>query len=855
MRQHSSAVGRILFSGVLFCFSVLFSIQSSEKGFKDFFSSYNHFSQAYTQEKVYLHFDNNSYFIGETIWFKAYVLLAENHHYSTMSKTLYVELLNSRGDVLITQKLKIENGQCSSGIFLPNEWYADYYEVRAYTRCMLNFGEGVVFSRVFPVMDAIGYDKKTGEPKPPAMTFSKSDLPIKRVDLKPQGNLSLDFFPEGGHLIEGMPSVVAFKAIGKQGEDALISGNLYNSRKEVVTFFSSMHQGMGYLEFTPEPGQQYKAKVLYDDREYEFSLPAALPAGYALRVSNQNPAYLTVHIAAKSGEKNDSIGLAVTCRGKIYARAVILPQPEQILQIPIQALPSGVQQITLFNRKGEILAERLAFVRNPFYDPLQYNISIKQLNENPDIFRPVRLEVEVETARNSRLTDSNTVKTLPAGTSLVLSVRDAAENLKNAPLSNIYSDLLLSSELKGYIHNPAWYFEKEDLRRSKALDLLMLVQGWRRYDWEIMAGSKPFEAKHPIEEGIVLQGEIISQLLKKPRKDIRVTIWMTSDSSAYYGNCLTDSAGTFNFLFDFVDTWKLSLQITDGEKRKNHRIVLDRLFSPAPKSFAYYEREAPVYERLRFPKKTVAGRLPSVIDSSKITVLPGEVLLPQAEIKRRRSEQLTTGEASVIYAVEREVDVIRDRAENEYSSIPIFLTQINPYFWLGQKYSSSSDSMEDVMQYKGKDVVFVLEDLYTIGMNSEEMPYVDEVENIAIVESNTPNLFYESPEAVATMKSRVYVHLYRYKDRRRNIDPLGIRKTTLQGYSRVKEFFHPKYDRVLMSDPQDHRRTLYWNPSLTTDSTGKAQVLFYNNASCRKMSFDAVLLTEDGKMGLLKAEP
>jgi hypothetical protein len=88
MRKHSSAMGRILFSGALFCFSVLFSVQSSEKGFKDFFSSYNHFSQAYTQEKVYLHFDNNSYFIGETIWFKAYVLLAENHHYSTMSKTL-----------------------------------------------------------------------------------------------------------------------------------------------------------------------------------------------------------------------------------------------------------------------------------------------------------------------------------------------------------------------------------------------------------------------------------------------------------------------------------------------------------------------------------------------------------------------------------------------------------------------------------------------------------------------------------------------------------------------------------------------------------------------------------------------
>ncbi len=847
--------GRILFSGALFCLSLSLSAQSNEKTYKDFFNSYNYFGRAYTQEKVYLHFDNNSYFLGETIWFKAYVLLAENHHYSTMSKTLYVELLNSRGDVLITQKLKIENGQCSSSLFIPGEWYADYYEVRAYTRCMLNFGEGVVFSRVFPVMDAITYDQKTGEPKAPAMTFSKSDLPVKRVDLKPQGNLSLDFYPEGGHLIEGLPSVVAFKAIGKQGEDALISGNLYNSRKEVITFFSSMHQGMGYLEFTPEPGQQYRAKVLYDGREYEFKLPAALPAGYTLRVNNQDPAYLTVSIATKPDETSDSVGLALTCRGKIYVRAVMLPQSEQVLRIPLHALRSGVQQITLFNRRGEILAERLVFVRNPLYDPLQYGISVKQLNENPDVFRPVRLEVQVEAIRNSRLADSSTAKTPPAGTPLVLSVRDASENLKNAPVSNMYSDLLLASDLKGYIHNPAWYFEKEDQRRNRALDLLMLVQGWRRYNWEIMAGVKSFEAKHPIEEGIVLQGKIISQLLKKPKKDIQVTIWMTSDSTAYYGNCLTDSAGAFNFLFDFTDTWKLSLQITDGEKRKNHRIVLDRLFSPVPRSFSYYEREAPVYERLRFPKKTIDSKLPGAIDSSKITVLPGEVLLPQAEIKRRRSDQLGTGEASIIYTVEKEMDVIRDQAEDEYSSIPIFLTQINPYFWMGQKYKSSNDSMEDVLLYKGKDVVFILEDLYAIGMNSEEMPYVDEVENIAIVESATPNIFYESAEAVATMKSRVYVHLYRFKDRHRNIDPLGIRKTTLQGYSRVNEFFHPKYDRILMSDPQDHRRTLYWNPALKTDNTGKAQVRFYNNATCKKMSFDAALLTEDGKMGLLKTEP
>jgi hypothetical protein len=103
-------------------------------------------------------------------------------------------------------------------------------------------------------------------------------------------------------------------------------------------------------------------------------------------VNNQNPDYISVKIAAKPDEAGDSIGMALTCRGKSYARAVFLPQSEQSFQIPKQALPSGVQQITLFNRRGEILAERLVFVRNPLYDPLRYSISVKQLNENPDPF-------------------------------------------------------------------------------------------------------------------------------------------------------------------------------------------------------------------------------------------------------------------------------------------------------------------------------------------------------------------------------------------------------------------------------------------------------------------------------------
>ena len=145
---------------------------------------FDRFAAAYPEERVYLHFDNTSYFKGERIWYKAYVVRGSDLCATPLSRILYVELLNPMGYPVETQKLFIRNGQADGAFVLSDTINAGFYEVRAYTAWMLNFttgdrhgwerlagkdarrkygerfqryleGNAGVFSRVFPVYEAV----------------------------------------------------------------------------------------------------------------------------------------------------------------------------------------------------------------------------------------------------------------------------------------------------------------------------------------------------------------------------------------------------------------------------------------------------------------------------------------------------------------------------------------------------------------------------------------------------------------------------------------------------------------------------------------------------------------------------
>jgi len=843
MKKHT-----FIFLLLSFCMSMYLSAQdvASVRKLTSFINNINIFSRDYPQEKVYLHFDNTAYRLGETIWFKAYVVTAELNALSDMSKTLYVELITGEGNVLETRKLKLEGGQCHGDFLLRDSLFTGFYEVRAFTRYMLNQDKEYLFSRVFPVYNK---PKKAGDYSTPSMRerFRSKRVPQYRKEYEQKGILALTFYPEGGNLISGIPSKVAFKATGKNGENATVSGSIVNEKGIQVAELSSSLQGMGVFEFTPDSGK-YTAKVQYNDKDYTFDIPIALPKGYAMSIDNRDEDKLNILIQKTPDTAQQPLGLSISCRGKnnAFEQVTFDKENELLLTYPKKKLPSGVTQITLFNTEGEVLSERLVFVNH--HDAMKIDVTKDKPGYLP--FEKVNLNFQLSEPEST----------------FSVSVSDAASTINNPYTDNLFTNLLLSSELKGYIENPGYYFETDSPARKEALDLLMLTQGWSRYVWKQRAGVTPYIEKHPVEESLVIGGSVLSLLKKSTKPDVEVTYVMMSDSTSQHGSCMTDNEGKFHFaLKDFYGASKLTLQTKEEGVRKESNIQLDRAFSPETKIYSYREKSAP--EAVTNRNDTVAIR-----EDSLNTFQPEEKpelqasgaidkkthKLKEVEVKapsklRREGEALR--EANIVYNVEKSVDEMLDKGVNEPATILDFIRLKNPYFTYERQQLYGKTYIKGL--YKGKSLVIVLNNNSMVDTidtdkkilnNYEKLEGLmsNEIETITVCETEGTSILYW-PNCTG---HEVVIFIYTYKNFHRRTTPTGIRTTRLDGYVYSKEFYNPNYE-FIQPNKMDYRRTLYWNPDVKTDKDGKASISFYNNSSCKKMNINAETVTENGVIGVL----
>jgi len=817
---------------------------------KAFSQHYVAFSKSYPPEKVYLHFDNTAYYLGESIWFKAYATRADRNSLSNISKVLYVELLNAEGYVIETKKLKLENGQCHGDFKLNPSNYGGFYELRAYTLYMLNFGPKNYFSRVFPVYDT---PKNPSEYIPLITDRPNSQrIPKIRTDYSQKGSLVLNFFPEGGNLVAGVNSKVAFKATGKNGDDVIILGGIYNDKDEKLADVNTGYQGMGAFEFTPGVGK-YIAKVSSQNSVYQFELPAAMPVGTTMNIDNSDEDKINILIQKNAITKAEPLGLSISCRGALYAfEEVNLDTTNAIVfKYPKKLLPSGVIQITLYNASGEILSERLAFVNHQ--SQMKINASQNKTSYQP--YEKVNMAFLLNDSRNN-----------PIETTFSVSVRDGATSSNHPFTNNILTDLLLSSELNGYIENPGFYFQADDNTHRQALDLLLLTQGWCRYSWKQMAGVIPFVIKHTIEKGLVLDGNVASVLLKKKMNNVSVSMIMLSDSTSQQGKCKTDSVGNFNFaLQDFKGDGKLILQPKVKDKRKDTRIMLNRQYSPDLKTYSFPELNTTQY--FKVVKDTTLTLNGNTIDStdlyspknnSKLSMDKKNHVLKEVVVR----EKWIPMKVSLKYDVVKEMDRMEDTGEWQPADIYGFLVKTNKYV-----ATSAEPDGSIRISYKGKNIRFVRRDSKTFatevgddytgtsgsandisGASKGRMPLIDEIESISIVEDYSTIMRVLGGSMVDPDKTVLAVMILKKNFQK---EPNGIRNTTFSGYSNVKEFFSPRYNRVRLPNDKDYRRTLYWNPDVKTNKDGKADIIFYNNDACNIMNISAETVTENGIIGAL----
>ena len=563
-----------------------------------FADNIHQFNNMFPQEKVYLEFDNTAYFQGEDIWYKAFVTNATTLERAP-SGVLYVDLLAPTGQLILQQKLKIEAGQADGTISLLDagtqqtrekrgvvEYPSGFYEIRAYTQNMLDFNPEAIFSRVIPVYTQPKYVGEFSR----SHVISNQDNPLVEKlrgespeQKKLNKNVNVTFYPEGGDLVSGLPCRVAFKATGSDGfgvDGALTVESFWDS-------VHTVHDGMGSFIITP---RGYIGAEFYpsnSDKKQFASLPPAQSSGYSMIADMLSDSHLQVNIWRTQDRIGEQTALAVTCRGDVIHFEEIKDVENSQLEIDCSDWPLGVCRMTLYNKEGKILSSRSIFHNSDeFITPT--------ITANTDSM--IRQSCDKEVIE-FKLTDHSGN---PMRDRFCLSVRDASD-YGGGSTENLRTNLLLSSDLRGYIHDPAWYLEADDEEHREALNLLTLVQGWERYEWQTMTGLTEFKEKHRIEEGLTMNGWILSYGRRDPVSDIGVSAALTPDDDKTFFESFdyqTDSTGYFGFdLSDFYGKGQFTIHLTSTRKNgqskyeKGKRIRFERADRPAPRPYLKQETD------------------------------------------------------------------------------------------------------------------------------------------------------------------------------------------------------------------------------------------------------------------------
>ncbi|MCM1312145.1 MAG: hypothetical protein NC252_04480 [Roseburia sp.] len=817
------------------------------------------------QEKVYLHFDNTGYFKGERIWYKAYVVRADNGNATDISKVLYVELVNPSSDVVETQKLPIENGTAKGDIALDSILGTGFYEVRAYTRYMTNWGGNGIFSRVFPVfrapktegdytqpiIDQISYKKRMPNARVADDSILAEEAKIQELYSEQKGKKpTVRFYPEGGDMVKGLRSRVAFTVTDEFGAAFATSGTLSDEHGNHIATVVTDSLGRGVFEYVPN-GQPLHLSVRdHKNKLHSFETQQPKDNGCVLRLDPLRDDNVRMTIYSSDNMRNRLLGYTITHNGSIVECDTFTATPTFQKSFLRHNCPDGVNQLTIFDSKGQIYADRLFFVA-PALRSDEDHIQVKATTERLTPCGKVRLSIT--SVPNSQLSFSAIDQTTMTG----------------GKRGNIYTWMLLSSEVKGYIAHPEYYFEKDDEEHRRAADMLMMTQGWRRYDWKIMEGAETFGRIQPIEDSLYIFGRLTPYRKRNTVDNVGLSVFMyNSAGQSMTGKTVTDKYGNYAFSLPFVNgEWKMQIHTAKNDKRKTYRIGIDRRFSPQARYIIPDETQfiPKVLPNIFNIKATDINATYS--DTTWQEVARRERILPTVKVKGKKryftndqdvrwyNEHDGRYYASIYYNIDEELERILDKGE-EIPTTFDFLCKKNPLFQNPECKNTphlchvslmdngiTEELFEGYMAYHGKRIAWYINNEY-VGLSNRSYTkvkhrtlsfpyYLNDVKSIYIQD-------YNPEEYKGHTRIYVYTHPVRSSESKK-----GIRDSYFQGFNAPSTFKTDDYS--VLPPMEDFRRTIYWNPDIKTDANGEATVEFYNNSSCTRMYVSAEGMTGDGR--------
>jgi hypothetical protein len=464
-------------------------------------------------EKVYLHVDRDSYFAGEDIWFKAYLIDALDRLLTDHSNSLHVELISPSLKIISNRVIRLEGGLGNGDFKLPSDIKSGKYTLRTYTNYMRNYGDQLFFSKEIAVINSAD--------------TSKISERVKYVE----NRIQVSFFPEGGSLIDNVSSIVAFKASNYLEKGCDVSGKIFSSVGELITTFKSTHLGMGTFFLRPLPGLSYYAIVRgADSIDTRTELPKSFSIGvnFSTSINLSNELLITTKTNPETfavlSDQDLLLTFSVRKEG-IKSMPLRIKSPVTSFVIPMDDLPDGILMITLSDSKAIPLAERLVFIEREAPVEIQIKPDKAIYSKREPVSLKITLPVDSTTERDCNV-------------SLAVVNENLIENSSQYP-RNISSWFLLESDVRGYVEDPSYYFDPSNHDRLKDLDLLMRTQGWRDFAW------KYDSTYFPPENGFTVSGKLRNGNKNKSVEDSRVSIGIFGGKNTFMKSVPLDSTGRF----------------------------------------------------------------------------------------------------------------------------------------------------------------------------------------------------------------------------------------------------------------------------------------------------------------------
>jgi len=790
-----------LYMRILLCIMLGLTYFSPKLSAQNIFDvTLNKLAEEYPQEKIYIHFDKEAYNPGERIWFKAY--LFSGLLPSTLSKTIYAELLDEKGQIIERITAPVFNGGAASSFDIPGDINQNRVYVRAYTAWMLNFDHGFLFTREIPVMNV-----------------SERNASSKVSDWM------LEFFPEGGDLVQNLESRVAFKFRDSRGLPFDQSAVIMNNKEEIVAEIHSVHHGMGSFRMTPKPGEKYSAKWTNPRGEEVITqLPEAIENGVVLEIYQASDALHYRLARADESEGRNFYVVAQMQQMLFYrARANLLHSSAISGKIPLEDIPSGIIQFTVFNESHQPVAERIAFIQLEDYS-FQTDITISKKSLKNRGKNLIQLEVSDTSITN-----------------LSVSVTDAELNPGHLFHENIYSSLLLTSDLKGYVHQPGYYFMEKGKEVNEQLDLVMLTNGWRRFKWEeVLTGIWP-EIKYRPQGYINVKGQI-DDMNGKVLSLQELNLLVATGGKQEFANIRLDSTGKVNIPdLLFFDSAKLYYQFNHDKNKVLTRAARfhfeSEWVSDSVKYFRpyYYAWAAKDISAAEEKNKAIAQEILEKYEGKTFEELQTVTVKAMGKTKTDLlNDEYTSGIFKTSYA---KIFNVEDdpQSRGKMTVLDYLQARVPGVEIVTDMYGSA------VVSWRGQTPVIYLNEIATSIDVIQSIP----LDNIALVKAFRPPFF-----ALGANGGYGAIAVYTKKGGGDYEGFDAMDYITVSGYTPIRQFYSPDYENEdIDKDGKDSRITLYWNPFLSTDKDNrKISLSFHNNDFTRKIRVVAEGITEDGRL-------